>query len=157
MGFRLPVPNLWFHEAYYVRGSERTHFERSDEHPFERFETAEGGALLRFAVDRLHPFFDPLDLTQVFSSNCSGMAVTGLEQRLTTGAPGRPGSKHLVDEEFKRRAATGEAEETLSSEASYLSKWLTRAYPQYPPMTVKSVENAIRPAFNRQRRQSPSN
>ncbi len=62
----------------------------------------------------------------------------------STGAPGRPTSRHLVASELKRRAADQQLEASLAAEAQYLADWLAVAHPDAPPMRQKSVENALR-------------
>jgi hypothetical protein len=63
---------------------------------------------------------------------------------LSTGAPGRPSSRHLVANELKRRAAEQQLEASLAAEAQYLADWLAVTYPDAPPMSQKSVKNALR-------------
>ncbi len=63
---------------------------------------------------------------------------------LSTGAPGRPTSRHLVANELKRRALAGTLEPSLAKEARHLSAWLAAAHPEAPAMSQKSVENALR-------------
>jgi len=69
--------------------------------------------------------------------------------RYRTGTPGRPGSQHLVLDEFKRRAAKGRHEPTLAQESVVLSKWLAQVHPKAHPMKPRSVENAIRVQYRR--------
>jgi hypothetical protein len=66
-----------------------------------------------------------------------------------TGSPGRPSSKHLVENEFKRRCRAGETEETITEQAKQLSAWLHQTYPGLAQMTQGTTENAIRQEFNR--------
>ena len=61
-----------------------------------------------------------------------------------TGAPGRPNSAHLVEAEFKRRAAAGDIETTLSEQAKALSEWLGKAHPTLAQMVSGTIENRIR-------------
>ncbi len=66
---------------------------------------------------------------------------------LSTGAPGRPSSRHLVANELKRRALAGTLEVSLANEARHLSAWLAAAHPEAPAMSQKSIENALRPDY----------
>jgi hypothetical protein len=61
-----------------------------------------------------------------------------------TGAPGRPTSRHLVEIEFKRRVASGEALTTLTHEADALSDWLIQTYPKMAQMAPGTIANSIR-------------
>ena len=72
-----------------------------------------------------------------------------------SGAPGRPTSAHLVNEELQRRAAAGELCGTLASEAEHLSQWLAREHPKAPRMTPKTISNSCRNAFRSARKQRP--
>jgi hypothetical protein len=63
------VPGIWFKEADYYRGLEQTHFQRQDQHPFERKETEDGNAILRYAAERLDPVFDSTDLMKLFAEH----------------------------------------------------------------------------------------
>lgn len=72
-------------------------------------------------------------------------------QPLRTGAPGRPTSRHLVEQEFKVRANAGRLEDTLADEAAFLSRWLQETHPNAAPMTERTVQNSIRVAYRQQR------
>jgi hypothetical protein len=66
---------------------------------------------------------------------------------ITTGMPGRPSkSKHLIEDEFKRRTKAGEALRNLADEAAALLDWLKDAHPTVPRPTVKTIKNNIRAA-----------
>lgn len=69
--------------------------------------------------------------------------------RYRTGAPGRPGSKHLVLDEFARIVGLGEVEETLCGQACKLGVWLKATHTLAPPLTQGSIENIIRTEFRR--------
>ena len=73
----------------------------------------------------------------------------GEAARYRTGAPGRPGSKHIVLKEFMRRAKRGDAEETIAAESHVLSDWLREKHPLAHPITPRTVENAIRVEYRR--------
>jgi len=64
------------------------------------------------------------------------------------GTPGRPTSRHIVELEFRRRAASGEVEPRLGLEAEALRKWLRHQHPKAPPLTKKAIENFLRSEFN---------
>lgn len=67
---------------------------------------------------------------------------------LQSGLPGRPSkSKHLIEDEFQRRAEAAELADSLSLEAKELHTWLRATYPDYPPPTVKTIENNIRAKY----------
>lgn len=69
---------------------------------------------------------------------------------LQSGLPGRPSkSKHLIEDEFRRRAEAGELADTLALEAKELLAWLRSTYPGYPPPTVRTIANNIRDDYRR--------
>lgn len=72
--------------------------------------------------------------------------------RYRTGAPGRPGSGHLIEEEFERRAASRAIEPTLSEQGRVLVDWLQETHPQVHPIKPRTVENMIRASYHRARR-----
>jgi len=76
------------------------------------------------------------------------------ENPTRTGAPGRPGSKHLLLLEFEARAARHEVCERIGMEAKALAAWLPLAHPNVKRMAVRAVENDIREAFHEFRRKS---
>jgi hypothetical protein len=62
-----------------------------------------------------------------------------------TGFPGRPSkSKHLIDDEFERRVAAGEALPVLVEEAQALLQWFKAKYLTAERPTVKTIQNNIR-------------
>lgn len=69
--------------------------------------------------------------------------------RYRSGAPGRPGSSHLVRAEFQRRAADGQIECSLIEQARVLVEWLGTEHPLSTQITEKTVKNTIRDEFNR--------
>jgi hypothetical protein len=77
----------------------------------------------------------------------AGVPIESLQTEATSGAPGRPTSRHLVEEEMGRRFASGIEEPSLRAEAAVLSKWLKQYHPDTPQMTPKTIENALRDVF----------
>jgi len=69
-----------------------------------------------------------------------------------TGAPGRPGSGHLIQPEFQRRIGAGEIEGTLAEQARVLAGWLRATHPRAHPVKPRTAENLIRAAYNRARK-----
>ncbi len=67
--------------------------------------------------------------------------------RYRTGVPGRPGSRHLVLEEFRKRAAASSLEGTLAGEARAIVAWLHANHPNAHPLTQKSAENLLREEY----------
>ena len=73
-----------------------------------------------------------------------------------TGLPGRPSKlKHLIEQEFQRRAEAGEACLDLADEAAELRKWAVKAHPAAPPPTEKTIKNNLRNC-HRQYRSKPT-
>jgi hypothetical protein len=68
-----------------------------------------------------------------------------------SGAPGRPSSMHLIEQEFQRRVAEGKIEGRLSQQARVLADWQKATHPDQPNATPKTIENRIRSAFRRAR------
>jgi len=70
------------------------------------------------------------------------------EAILRSGMPGRPAkSRHLIEDEFKRRARSGKLAESLAMEAKALLDWLSSNYSQYPRPTTRTIENYIRTEY----------
>jgi hypothetical protein len=72
-----------------------------------------------------------------------------------TGAPGRPTSKHLIEDEAKRRLDSGAPCCTLKTFAAELAIWLRHIHPKAPKMTPRTVENAVRDLWQR-RNENPT-
>jgi hypothetical protein len=68
----------------------------------------------------------------------------GKQKTFTTGAPGRPTSKHLVKLMAQRKLDEGYRPESLAAFSRQLAKELAVAEPAAAPMTPKTVGNAIR-------------
>ena len=67
-----------------------------------------------------------------------------------SGFPGRPSkAKHLIEQEFRRRADAGEVCSTLPEEAGALLKWLKDEHPSASPPTIKTIRNNIRNRYRR--------
>ena len=74
----------------------------------------------------------------------------GDEAKCQSGLPGRPAkSKHLIEDEFRRRALSHELADTLAMEAKALLDWLKSDHPQYPRPTIRTIENFIRADYRR--------
>jgi hypothetical protein len=68
----------------------------------------------------------------------------GKSQDHRTGAPGRPSSMYLVEEEHRRRFQRGVAQTHVASEARDLAEWFRAKHPDAPPLTARTIENKIR-------------
>ena len=66
-----------------------------------------------------------------------------------TGGQGRPTVSHLVKTEFERRIDEKLVEPNLTAEALALQKWVKGKHPEGPPMTARTIENTIRPRYNK--------
>jgi hypothetical protein len=66
---------------------------------------------------------------------------------LTSGAPGRPSSMHLVETEFERLCTAGTLAPSLKEQSRLLEGWFRRQHPEKPPMTAKTIENRLRDRF----------
>jgi hypothetical protein len=77
-----------------------------------------------------------------------GFTISGIlvfrQEPTKTGAPGRPSSMYLIEQEFKRRSEAGQLLGSLSAESKYLSSWLAKAHPQEKPTTEKTIANRLR-------------
>lgn len=68
----------------------------------------------------------------------------------STGLPGRPPlSRHLIEDELRRRGAANELEDRVGVQAKVLVTWLRVAHPKHPPPTPRVVENNIRAEYRR--------
>jgi len=80
------------------------------------------------------------------------VSETDNEADLRSGMPGRPAkSRHLIEDEFRRRAAAGELADSLVLEAEGLLDWLRSAHPKYPRPSARTIENYIRDEYRRVR------
>ncbi len=67
-----------------------------------------------------------------------------------TGMPGRPSkARHLIEDEFHRKAEAGELANTLTDEAEALLVWLATAHPALSRPTQTTVENNMRADYRR--------
>jgi hypothetical protein len=62
----------------------------------------------------------------------------------STGAPGKPTSRHLVAQELKRREEAEETCDSQTKEAEVLAAWLKATHPLAPPMGGKAIQNSLR-------------
>jgi hypothetical protein len=61
-----------------------------------------------------------------------------------TGAPGRPTSMHLIEQEMRMRAAAGEMiTPSMRKEAEALSIWLADHHPEAARTTPKTIQNKL--------------
>jgi hypothetical protein len=63
---------------------------------------------------------------------------------LVTGAPGRPTSMHLVEQEYRARRSRGEAKTGINAEAKALVEWLRTEHPDAPQLKPKTIANRLR-------------
>ncbi len=76
----------------------------------------------------------------------------------SSGFPGRPSkAKHLIEQEFRRRAGAGELCSALAEEARTLLDWVKGEHPDAPPPTVKTISNNHRSEYNRISKNSARN
>lgn len=66
---------------------------------------------------------------------------------LSTGAPGRPSSMHLIEREFRRRAELGLLDPNLTAQAKALAEWVKENHPKAPPATANTIANRLRPLY----------
>jgi hypothetical protein len=64
-----------------------------------------------------------------------------------SGFVGRPSSKHLVEEELRRRAQEDRLCTSLAEQSRELSMWLKRTHPNEHQTTPKAIENSVRHLF----------
>lgn len=64
-----------------------------------------------------------------------------------TGAPGRPSSMHLVENEFAARCDREEVLGSLAAECEDLASWFRHEHPRAPPITEKTIRNRLRDAY----------
>ena len=75
----------------------------------------------------------------------NSIAKSEPEEPTHTGMPGRPAkSKHLIDDEFKRRTIAGETLLSLADEAKALWDWLIEHHPKAARPTIKTIQENIR-------------
>jgi hypothetical protein len=67
--------------------------------------------------------------------------------RLRSGAPGRPSAMHLVRDEFERRVASGQLEETVTEQSEALADWLRTSHSTAAPLTPKAIRNRLAMSF----------
>ena len=75
-----------------------------------------------------------------------------------TGLPGRPPKlKHLIEQEFRRRAEAGEVCSSLAAEARALRDWAAESHPKAPTPTEKTIANNIRDPYRQHGSRSAQN
>ena len=73
-----------------------------------------------------------------------------------TGAPGRPSSMHLIQQEFSARHERGQSATSITQEADELAKWLRKVHPKAAAVTAKTIKNRLSAEF-RLRSGTPKN
>lgn len=72
-----------------------------------------------------------------------GTAVTS-----KSGAPGRPTSMYLIEQEFERRVDKGSfIKSSLQQESEFLERWLKQSHPDMPPAKAKTIRNNLGPKY----------
>ena len=69
----------------------------------------------------------------------------------TSGAPGRPSSMHLIEDEHRARCERGEHCACVAAEARALHHWFRTAHPHERPATARTIENRIRDEHRRRK------
>ena len=67
---------------------------------------------------------------------------------VSSGAPGRPTSMHLVEAEYRARRLRCECKETIGEEADALASWLANARSDVPRLKPKTIANRLRRQFH---------
>lgn len=166
------VQDWWFDEAI-IRNrliKEGSTLDDGEHMVFERRRSApnpvsnpHGGFQLASLTEVVAPTFEAEQLRAVYRDLASEFPSTvSISQdhrteireqptvvHVPTGAPGRPGARHLVEQQFKVRVSQGIAHTTLSNEARELEAWLEeqrKSDPNIPPLKSPGIQNAIRDA-----------
>lgn len=66
----------------------------------------------------------------------------------STGLPGRPTSRSLYENEFRRRVRAGENCGSLTAESEALADWLQWKHPKAAPATAKTIRENLRPIWH---------
>ena len=74
----------------------------------------------------------------------------------TSGAPGRPSSMNLIEDEHRARWERSDALQGVAAEARALHDWFRKAHPDEKPPTARTIENRIR-AEHKRRKATPRN
>jgi hypothetical protein len=69
----------------------------------------------------------------------------------TSGAPGRPSSMHLIEDEHRARWERGNALPGVAAEARALHDWFRKAHPDKKPPKAGTIENRIRHEHRRRK------
>jgi hypothetical protein len=65
------------------------------------------------------------------------------EPVIKSGYPGKPTSRHLVEDQFHRRWNAGERHGSMSAWARELEGWLKKAHPGSPNATARTIRNQL--------------
>jgi hypothetical protein len=100
-------------------------------------------------------YLDQLEAKSEPSAAPSSSTVAPDPDPFRTGAPGRPGAYHFVQDELKRRISTREVVPTpngLAAASRDLEQWWEQRRqtfnPLGPPMKALSIENSVREIWN---------
>lgn len=72
-----------------------------------------------------------------------------------SGAPGRPSSGSFIKAELQRRIDENIVKNSLVQEATALHEFLKIHYPKSPEMSIKTIENQIRPIYRKWKNADP--
>jgi hypothetical protein len=72
------------------------------------------------------------------------IVAEALTQKSRTGAPGRPSSMHLIEQQFEQRVTAGQVMPSLSAQANDLHDWFRTQHPERPSPTPATIANRLR-------------
>jgi hypothetical protein len=82
---------------------------------------------------------------EIVAGPARGAEALSTESLTHSGAPGRPTSRHLVEQELARRIAGHElVGPSIKAEAERLETWLKASHPSLPHMSAKTIGNSFR-------------
>ena len=109
----------------------------------------DGNIVLRQAMEKrvlyIGAYFLTSTVAEVWPYPGAVEARSAPSPAIRTGVSGRPTSRHLIEAEMRRRAATGQMQEKIAAEARALSVWLGEKHPEFPQMKPKSISAALLP------------